>query len=116
MRKTKTLWKRAIAANLTLILLMMPLAKAKDSLKIPNLAPNHPNGLLYLDKQRQNHLAKYIKNCQLVKKDLDSTKAAYQVCTNKNELAPAWWQSPIGIVGIAVLSLAGGYALGTAIK
>lgn len=70
---------------------------------VPEIIPNSPTGYLHLDIDQQKSLAEYIKQCQVDKKDLESTKNAYKICVDKNEIAPAWWQTPWGVIGIAVV-------------
>ena len=81
----------------------MPLAKAENP-TAPDFTSISPVGFLSLDKSEQKYLASYIKQCQIDKKDLSSAKRSYKICVEKNEIAPAWWQSPWGVIGIAVVS------------
>lgn len=71
---------------------------------LASLKIEDPAGYVNLDKQEASGLAEYIKKCQVGKKDLESTQKAYKICVDKNEIAPAWWQTPAGVIGIAVLS------------
>lgn len=73
-----------------------------------SLPPPGPSGIIYLDKFEQDNLAAMIKECDLTKKNLKSFEKAYEICSNKDELTPAWWQTTLGVTGISV----GAFALG----
>ena len=73
-----------------------------------SLKVEDPAGYVNLDRHEAGNLASYIKKCQVDKKDLESAKKAYKFCVDKNEIAPAWWQTPWGVIGVGALSFAAG--------
>lgn len=77
--------------------------------EIPQIKPNTFSGHLSLDQYQQDSLAKFITQCRVDKKDLESSQKAYRICVEKNEIAPAWWQEPWMVVSIAIVS----FSLGT---
>lgn len=92
--------------GITLGFLLVTLSS--EPLKAQSLPQPGPSGILYLDKFEQDNLAKMIKECDLNKKNLNSYQKAYEICSNKDELTPAWWQTTLGVTGISV----GAFALG----
>ena len=61
--------------------------------------------VLVLQKNEQTELAKYIKQCEVDKKNLNSYQGAYQVCMDRKVLSPEWWQTPAGAAGLVVLGM-----------
>jgi hypothetical protein len=67
-----------------------------------------PSGFIHLDKQEQKELATFIKQCSLDKKNVETYKRQYDICADKNELSPQWWQTSYGVTGIFILGLVAG--------
>lgn len=69
---------------------------------------------MYLQKEEQEGLAKFIKQCELDQKNLGSYQKAYEVCATKNQLTPEWWQTTPGVAGISVAAFVLGILAGGA--
>ena len=63
-----------------------------------------------------SRLAKYIKQCEVNKMDLEDTKKAYNVCTEAPEFGSSWWQSTPGILLIGGVGFILGIGVGVVIK
>ena len=81
-----------------------PKAKGSETVKFPTI-PNHSNGFLTLTKEETNALAKYKKECDIRKEDLADTEIALHQCYTLIENTTLWWQTPTGVLGIAVMGI-----------
>lgn len=96
--------------GITLAFLLVTLSS--EQLRAQSLPQPGPSGIVYLDKFEQDNLAKLIKECDLTKKNLKSFEKAYEICSNKDEFTPAWWQTTLGVTGISVGAFALGFFVG----
>lgn len=73
-----------------------------EGIRIPE---PQPSGFVSLDRHEQAELAKFIKQCSLDKKNVATYKEQYEICADKHELSPQWWQTGYGVAGIFILGL-----------
>lgn len=83
-------------------MLMSSSQSFSQEVKIPE---PQPSGYVSLDRYEQAELAKFIKQCSLDKKNVSTYQRQYEICAEKHEIAPQWWQTPYAIGGIFILGL-----------
>ena len=104
--RTGSKLRTKLMVSLMLTLFVTPSTRA-DSSGILNLNPN-PSGYTSYSPKEQKHLANYIKQCKLDKKDLADTREAYDSCRDKVAGKLFWWQTPYGAISLGL----GAFALG----
>lgn len=90
------------ASLLAAVMLMSSNLSHSQEVRLPE---PQPSGFVSLDKGEQAELAKFIKQCSLDKKNVATYQRQYEICAEKHELTPQWWQTPYAMGGIFILGL-----------
>lgn len=83
----------------------MPSVRAESLSKI---APKE----MVLNSEQVSALASYKKKCEITKRNLSVAQEALTLCLQEPEYPAAWWQTPSGLIGISIVSIAVGVIIG----